>query len=125
MSRESNVGDCCGGLRGHGGQQFKISGGITTWFETKIDSSDLVACADQVDAGGALGCDLSLSRTAPRLLGHFTCHAYWFVEPATIGIAQPDPYPAGTDSVPDRMRESRQQRVEFGRLLHRRTEVLE
>ena len=90
LSREPNVGDCRCGLRGHGRQEFKISGGIATRLGAKIDSSDLLARVDQVDAGGAV-------------LAHLAGDAYRLVEPATIRFAQPDPHPARTDSVADRV----------------------
>ena len=93
-------------------KQFEISGGIATRLWTKINSSDQLARTDQVDAGGALP-------------AHLTGDAWRLIEPATIRFTQPDLHPARADSVADRVRESRQQFVELGRLLHRRAEVLE
>ena len=69
-------------------QEFKISGSIATVLGTKIDSPDQLAGVNQVDAGGAV----------PRGLAG---DAFRLIEPATIRIAQPNPHPAGTDSVAD------------------------
>jgi hypothetical protein len=60
-----------------------------------------------------------------RLPGRLAGDAYRIVQPATIRVAQPYLYPTRADSVAYRVRESRQQLVEFGRLLHRRAEIRE
>src|SRR4029453_8252627 len=112
LSRDPNVGNCRRCLRGDGGQQLKISGSIATWLGTKIDSPDQLTGADEINAGWVL-------------LGYFTSHAYRIVEPAAIRFTQPDPDPAGADSATDRCCKPRQELIKFGRLLHRRAEVLE
>ena len=112
LRREPNVGDGRRCLRRHGGQEFKISGGIATRLWTKINSSNCLADPDQIDAGGAV----------PR---HLPGDADRLIQPATIRIAQSDLDPARTYSVADRVSESRQQLIEFGRLLHGRAKVLE
>ena len=81
LRREPNVGHSCRCLRRHGGQEFKISGGIAARLGTKINSSDQLAGADQIDAGGAVP-------------GHLAGDADRLVEPATIRVAQPDSAPS-------------------------------
>jgi hypothetical protein len=63
--------------------------------------------------------------TGSALPGHLAGDAYRTVQPSTVRVAQPYLYPTRADSVAYRMRESRQQLVEFGGLLHRRAEILE
>jgi hypothetical protein len=108
LRREPNVGNRRSGLRGHGGQEFEIIGGIATGLGTKVNSSDLLARVNQIDASGAVA-------------SHFAGDADRLVEPASVHVKKPDLHPARTDSIANRVRESRQQLVEFGRLLHGRT----